>query len=206
MSQSPADWRQRKLELRTQAHDNRRKQPDKGALSRSICRKLVELDEYARARTVMSYVDIRDEVRTQHLLATALEQGKRLVVPYCVGDQLKLFLVGDLEELAPDTLGIPEPKAELRGLADKSVEIGQVDLIVVPGVAFDATGGRIGHGGGYFDRLLCLAPPDTTFVAPAFECQIFPDVPMQSHDVFMHMVVTEKMIYRPDPEATRRKT
>ncbi len=198
MLQSPADWKRRKLQLRTRAHDNRRMQPDKDALSRSICRKLVELDEYARARTVMSYVDIRDEVRTQHFLATALEQRKRLVVPYCVADELEMFLVDNLDELAPDTLGIPEPKAELRGLAERRVEIGQVDLIVVPGVAFDANGGRIGHGGGYFDRLLCRARADTTFVAPAFECQIFPDVPMQPHDVFMHIIVTEKTIYRAD--------
>ena len=206
MPQSPADWRRRKAQLRTRAHDNRRRQPDKDPLSRSICQKIVDLDEYARARTVMSYVDIRDEVRTRHLLATALEQRKRLVVPYCVADELRLFLVDELDELVPDTLGIPEPKGELRGLEKRRVEIGQVDLIVVPGVAFDAAGGRIGHGGGYFDRLLCLAQADTTFVAPAFECQIFPDVPMQPHDVFMHMVVTEKTIYRADPKASRRET
>ena len=206
MSQSPADWKQRKLQLRTRAHANRREQPNKEALSRSICRRLVELDEYGRARTVMAYVDIRDEVRTRHLLAAILEHGKRLVVPYCVADELELFLVDNLDELMPDTLGIPEPKAELRGLAERRVEIEQVDLIVVPGVAFDAGGGRIGHGGGYFDRLLCLARADTTLVAPAFECQIFPDVPMQPHDIFMHMVVTEKTIYRADSETSRRET
>ncbi|WP_040769767.1 5-formyltetrahydrofolate cyclo-ligase, partial [Novipirellula maiorica] len=74
-------------------------------------------------------------------------------------------------------------------------EIAQIDLIVVPGVGFDARGGRTGHGKGYYDKLLENAKPETPFVALAFECQMFDEIPMQGHDIFMDKVVTEKRVY-----------
>ncbi len=198
------DWQRRKREIRARAEANRLKQPDKDTLSRLICRKLIALDEYTRARVVMSYVDFRDEVRTHHFLTVVLEQGKQLAVPYCAADRLELFLLDSLDELAAGTFGIPEPKTKLRGLAERRVEIGRVDLIVVPGVAFDTRGGRLGHGRGYFDKLLGLVRSNTTLVAPAFECQLFPEIPIEPHDVFMNKIVTEKTIYHgtPKPEST----
>ena len=84
---------------------------------------------------------------------------------------------------------------ELRGVASKRVEIEELDLIMVPGVAFDRRGGRSGHGKGYYDKLLEHARPDTPLVALAFECQMFDEVPMQDHDVFMDKVITEAAVY-----------
>ncbi|EMI16969.1 5-formyltetrahydrofolate cyclo-ligase [Rhodopirellula maiorica SM1] len=66
---------------------------------------------------------------------------------------------------------------------------------MVPGVGFDARGGRTGHGKGYYDKLLENAKPETPFVALAFECQMFDEIPMQGHDIFMDKVVTEKRVY-----------
>ena len=71
----------------------------------------------------------------------------------------------------------------------------EIDLIIVPGVAFDRRGGRTGHGKGYYDKLLEHARLDTPLVALAFECQMFDEIPMQEHDVFMDKVVTEKASY-----------
>ena len=143
----------------------------------------------------MYYVDVRSEVRTRHYLPTALTQGKRIVVPYCVDGELELFHLQNMEELAVGMYKILEPKAELRALADKRVEAGELDLVIVPGVAFDRDGGR--HGPRF--RLLRQAAqprrPDAPLVALAFECQLFPQIPMQAHDIFMDKVVTETAVY-----------
>ena len=177
------------------AHANRQAQPDKERLSRLICAKAAGLAEYAAAATVMSYVDFQSEVRTGHLLDAARQQQKRIVVPYCVGDGLELFLLEDMDELAVGAYGIPEPKIEWRRRADRRVDVAQLDLILVPGVAFDRQGGRVGHGKGYYDKLLGRVGPDTSLLGLAFECQLFPEIPMLPHDVSMDKVITEKAIY-----------
>jgi len=189
------DPQQLKKTIREQAHAARNALPDKDELSRVICERLAALPEYARARTVMYYVDVRSEVRTRHYLPTALTQDKRVVVPYCVNGELELFHLQNMDELAVGMYKILEPKAELRALADKRVEVGELDLVIVPGVAFDRDGGRTGHGFGYYDKLLNRARLDAPLIALAFECQLFPRIPMQIHDVFMDKVITETAVY-----------
>jgi 5-formyltetrahydrofolate cyclo-ligase len=189
------DPQQLKKSIREQAHAARNALPNKDELSQVICERLAAMPEYARARTVMYYVDVRSEVRTRYYLPTALTQGKRIVVPYCVNGELELFHLQNMDELAVGMYKILEPKAELRALADKRVDPGDLDLVIVPGVAFDREGGRTGHGFGYYDKLLNRARPNAPLIALAFECQLFPRIPMQSHDVFMDKVVTESAVY-----------
>src|SRR4051812_2636204 len=162
------------------------------------------LPEYAAARTVLFYVDVRSEVRTRHYLPTALTHGKKVVVPWC-NDQgeLELFHLESMDELAVGMYRILEPKPELRRLPAKQVEPRALDLVMVPGVAFDRTGARMGHGKGYYDKLLQHARPDAPLVALAFECQLFPEIPTAPHDVFMDKVITEKAVY---PGKGRNKT
>jgi 5-formyltetrahydrofolate cyclo-ligase len=155
----------------------------------------MELREYAAARTVMFYVDVRSEVRTRNSLPDALTSGKRIVVPYCVNNELELFLLKDMEELSIGMYKILEPRAELRSLAEKRVSPRELDLVMVPGVAFDRKGSRMGHGFGYYDKLLQHARDDAPLVALAFECQLFPEIPTQAHDIFMDKIITEKAIY-----------
>jgi 5-formyltetrahydrofolate cyclo-ligase len=143
----------------------------------------------------MYYVDVRSEVRTRHALPAALASGKRIVVPYCVEGQLELFWLTNMDELTTGMYQILEPKEELRRLPEKKVAVSEVDLIMVPGVAFDRTGARMGNGVGYYDKLLERARPDTPLVATAFECQLFPEIPTALHDIFMDAIITEKTIY-----------
>lgn len=185
-----------KRQIREQSHANRNAQENKDELSRDIVRTFMSLPEYEAAKTVLFYLDVRSEVRTRHSLEDALASGKKIVVPYCVeGEVLELFQLEAMNELSVGMYRILEPKAELRSLPAKRIDVEDIDLIMVPGVAFDKRGGRTGHGKGYYDKLLEHARPDAPLVALAFECQMFPEIPMQSHDVFMDKVITEQAVY-----------
>lgn len=186
----------RKNELRRQAHDNRNNQEDKDELSRRIVNAFMALPEYATAESVMFYVDVRSEVRTRADLPTALDSGRRIIVPWCNDEgELELFHLEDMNELEIGMYKILEPAPSLRNLPEKQVDVESLDLIMVPGVGFDARGARMGHGKGYYDKLLEHARPDTPLVALAFECQMFEEIPVAEHDVFMDMVITENRVY-----------
>jgi 5-formyltetrahydrofolate cyclo-ligase len=189
----PADPQARKAALREQARKNRVAQKNKDEVSRGICETFTALPAYAAARTVMWYVDAGSEVRTRHALPSALTHGKRVVVPWCVveSNTLELFLLEDMSELFEGAYKILEPKAELRTLAAKIVRPEELDLVMVPGTAFDPRGARMGQGKGYYDRLLSAARPDAPLVGMAFDCQIFDEIPVAAHDVFMDLVLTE---------------
>jgi 5-formyltetrahydrofolate cyclo-ligase len=189
----PTDPQTRKTIIRDLARKNRVAQKNKDELSRTICDTFTALPAYAAAKTVMWYVDAGSEVRTRHTLPAALTHGKRVVVPWCVVEtnQLELFLLEDMSELVEGAYKILEPKAELRELPAKRVRPDELDLVMVPGTAFDPRGGRMGQGKGYYDRLLSNARADAPLVALAFECQIFDEIPVAPHDVFMDAVLTE---------------
>ena len=187
------DAQAQKAAIREQARKNRVAQKNKDEISRAICGKFMALPAYQSAKTVMWYVDAGSEVRTRHTLPEALTHGKRVVVPWCVMETntLELFWLEDMSELVEGAYKILEPKEELRRLPTKIVRPEELDLVMVPGTAFDPRGGRMGQGKGYYDRLLATARPDAPLVALAFDCQIFDEIPVASHDVFMDQVLTE---------------
>lgn len=191
----PSATASQKQEIRKAAHENRKKQPDKDSVSERIVDSFMSLPEYESAKTVMFYVDVRDEVRTRQALPKAIQSDKRIVIPYCVDGELELFHLESMDELDIGMYKILEPKAELREVSAKRLQPTDLDLIMVPGVAFDRTGGRTGHGKGYYDKLLEHARADTPLVALAFECQMFPEIPCESHDIYMDKVVTESDVY-----------
>jgi 5-formyltetrahydrofolate cyclo-ligase len=192
-----SDFHAKKTALREQARKNRVAQPDKEAVSTVIVEKFLALPAYATAKTVMFYVDAGSEVRTRHLLPRALQLGQRVVVPYCIVEtnELELFWLEEMSELVEGAYKILEPKTELRELPRKKIKPEELDLVMVPGTAFDKSGGRMGQGKGYYDRLLENVRPEAPLVALAFECQMFPEIPVAAHDVFMDMVITEADIY-----------
>jgi 5-formyltetrahydrofolate cyclo-ligase len=192
---SVLDIHERKRLIREKAHENRRAQENKDQVSRVIVDRFMRLDEFQKSQTIMFYVDVRAEVRTRQALPTALKTGKRIVVPYCVEGELELFHLADMEDLELGMYKILEPRESLRYRPDKRVHVEDLELIMVPGVAFDRRGGRTGHGKGYYDKLLEHARLTTPLIALAFECQMFPEIPMQEHDVFMDKIVTEAAVY-----------
>ena len=190
---TPDELAARKQALRERAFELRKSQADKDGLSRQILATFMALPEYTRAKTVLFYVDARSEVRTRADLPVALASGKRVVVPWCNdAGELELFHLCNMSELALGMYKILEPQPALRTLPEKQVPVAELDLVMVPGVGFDARGGRMGHGKGYYDKLLQNARPDCPLVALAFECQVFDEVPVGGHDIFMDKVVTER--------------
>jgi 5-formyltetrahydrofolate cyclo-ligase len=185
----------KKEQLRKTVNARRDSQQDADGLSRRIWAKLLSLPSFARARTVMTYLDFGSEVRTREYVPELWRLEKQVIVPYCTAYELQLFHLKSLDELAPGTWQILEPELELRTQSDRHVEAADLDLIIVPGMAFDRNGDRLGFGKGYYDRLLRLVRPDAVKIALAFECQIVDAIPVLPHDVRMDMVVTENGIY-----------
>ena len=196
MSDSTLSGAELKAEIRKLAFANRRNQADKDTISRRIMATFMEQPEYQQANTVMFYVDVRAEVRTRHDLPDALASGKKIVVPWCNADgELELFHLESMEELEIGMYKILEPREELRGLESKQVEVTELDVIMVPGVGFDSKGGRTGMGKGYYDKCLQHARPDATLTAVCFDCQIFEEIPVQQHDIYMDKVITESTVF-----------
>ncbi len=189
------DLDQRKAELRRLGSEARGAMTDRGVASRTIAEKIPGLECWNDSRTVMCYVSLRLEVGTRELMGQAQKAGKQLVVPYCVDGELGLFHLESVDELSPGLMGILEPRAELRMLAGKVVDANELDLVLVPGVAFDRQGGRVGYGRGHYDKLLARVRDDAMKVGLAFECQVFEDDPVGELDVRMDVVVTESNVY-----------
>lgn len=186
---------QKKQQLRKQAVTGRDNLLEVDEFSRMIWDKLLALPQFINAKTVMTYLDFDNEVRTSEYLPELWRMKKRVVVPYCTGNDIHLFRLENINELSPGAWRILEPKPELRRLPDRSIRANQLDLIIVPGVAFDSRGNRLGMGKGYYDRFLRHVRPDVVKAALAFECQMVKEVPTTSHDIRMNMIITEKGIY-----------
>ena len=184
-----------KPQIRHQARAARQALNDRHARSQQIAQRLHTLAEYQSAQTVMLYVSVREEVSTADLITAALENDKKVIIPYCRDGELQLFHLQNLDELTPGAYGIPEPPSDLRTQPDRIATTDQLDIILVPGVAFDIHGARCGHGKGYYDKLLQSAKDKTPLIALAFDCQIFPKIPTESHDVDMDKIITESRIY-----------
>ena len=154
---------------------------------------LVELPEFQRAETVMLFVSLPDEVYTLAILVDAMGAGKTVVLPK-VDKRRKVMdarVLRDVEEdLVPGVFGIPEPRES------DVVAPSEIDLIVVPGRAFDRLGNRVGRGGGYYDRY--MAQPDFHAIrcGIGFAAQVLDEVPHDERDLPIHLLVTEEGVLR----------
>lgn len=179
-----------KSTLRRAALAQRQALTDRPARSETIGQRFLTEFPPASYQQHLVYVSVRDEVDTQWLLENALRTHGRIIVPYCLPDnQLGLFQLEEMQELQRGAYGILEPVAELR--SQRVVRPDALDLVVMPGVAFDRQGNRLGYGKGYFDRLLAQLRPDCVRIALAFDCQLIEAVPTQRHDIPVHSILTE---------------
>lgn len=151
-------------------------------MSDRIMSRIESTEEFGRARIIALYWSFGSEVHTHDRIAE-WSRTKTILLPVISGDTLLLKQFAGCEQMLPCIFGIPEPAGE-------AFDEGAVDMIVVPGLAFDRRGHRLGRGKGYYDRLLCTT--DAVKFGVCFECQLFDTIPVELHDVRMDAVVTEK--------------
>lgn len=182
------EFRRRVIECR-----DKLSQTEITAKSSLIAGQLYEMSAYEKAERIMFFVSFGSEVATRSMVEEAINYGKTVLVPKAVPKTRELIpskLFNWHDDLAPGAYGIPEPhQAALR---PQSPSI--IDLLIVPGVAFDLKGNRLGYGGGYYDRFFSLLREDVPLVALVFDCQIRVDLPVDEWDRRVDYIITEKRI------------
>lgn len=184
---------QRKKSLRKEMLKIRRSLSDaiKVSESKIVYQKIINSDYYRNSNLIMAYVSLKDEVATLSLIKTVINDGKKLCIPF-VRDKSGIMIaayIEDLSELVVGEFGILAPDANKLRIVDPK----KIELILLPGVAFDYVGHRLGMGLGFYDRFLSKAI-SAKLVALAFSCQIVPHVPSEAHDYVMDYVVTKDCI------------
>ncbi|MDD3719401.1 MAG: 5-formyltetrahydrofolate cyclo-ligase [Actinomycetota bacterium] len=163
------------------------------ALSAHVAENLWSIPEFAAAKTVLFFISFRSEVDTVPMIRRALSEDKVVCVP-CTNDGDKSMVASRILDLEADlemgNYDILEPR---KGCL-RPVNAEEIDVVLMPGVAFDLTGGRLGYGGGYYDRFLERCNPRCALIAVAFEIQIVGHVPCADHDAHIHKVVTEARV------------
>jgi len=156
---------------------------------------LLKLEEYQKASAIMTYLHFRNEVETMGLVRQAISDSKKVAVPFT--DLVNRRIMPSLllrfpEDLEPGPLQILEPKASCLRLCNPAL----FDLIILPGVAFDLEGNRLGYGGGFYDRFLPLTKAEAVYVGLSFELQVLPRLEHNPHDVPVHYVLTEERMIK----------
>ncbi|MCF8056087.1 MAG: 5-formyltetrahydrofolate cyclo-ligase [Desulfocapsa sp.] len=160
--------------------------------SKLIMERITKLAQFQSAATIFTYVAFRSEVATRPLIDFMLERGKRVVVPVTLvkeRDLLPISISDPEQELAPGYCSIPEPIAAIR--ESQLVSPDTIDLVLLPGSVFDERGGRMGYGGGYYDRFVSLKAPQAMRIGLAYELQVVRRAPLQEHDELLDMILTE---------------
>lgn len=144
--------------------------------SAALAKAFYETPEYKEAKTIYGYLPYNQEVRTTRMLSHALADGKRVAVAKVYGDTMKFILLSDLTQVAKGYAGIPEP------VADGPVAADPTALVLMPGLAFDPEGHRLGYGGGFYDKFLA-AEPDHPTLALCYDFQMLPHLDTESYDI-----------------------
>ena len=170
---------ERKAEMRREAYDRRAAQEDKKAVSQQAVERFLALDEFQSAKNIMWYIHCRSETRTKKRLEEEVNRKeKTIIVPYCTEDEngenkLGLWKLENMDEMVVGKWNILEPPRERWGEPGKEIPAEELDLVIVPGVAFSRTGGRMGNGQGFYDRLLQHVRLNCPLIALCYESQLF---------------------------------
>ena len=133
-------------------------------------------DAYKNAKTIYGYLPYNQEVRTVAMLEQALRDGKRVAVPKCYGDEMRFIFMDDLSKVEKGYANIPEP------IADEPIADDETALVLMPGLAFDPQGHRIGYGGGFYDKFLAKEPEHPT-LALCYDFQMVEHLETEEFDI-----------------------
>ncbi|UMZ74574.1 5-formyltetrahydrofolate cyclo-ligase [Natranaerofaba carboxydovora] len=187
--------KEEKKRLRKEMIDKRKEIPieEVDRKSESIKEKFISFSSYQKANSIMAYLPFQNEVDTMPIIKDAIKKGKKVTVPktYPKTKTMVPALIVDLEnDFAYGNYGVLEPKEDRLF----PLEPTEIDLVVVPGVAFDEDGYRLGYGGGYYDRFISKLREDTILAAVSFEEQIVTKVPLDKWDKRLHLIFTEDRV------------
>ncbi|MFY9177597.1 MAG: 5-formyltetrahydrofolate cyclo-ligase [Caldicoprobacterales bacterium] len=183
-----------KAKLRVKMKESRNQLTDQDVLDKSkrIQNLLNSILAKSCYNNYMSYVSIKNEVRTIEIIDNLLKNGNNVSVPVCITETTKLIAsqIFHIDELVPTHFGLLEPKSD----SIRPVEPECLDLVLVPGLAFDRKGNRLGYGKGYYDGFLTKVSSNTLKIGLAYSFQIINEVPVDSSDVPLDIIVTDKEI------------
>lgn len=184
-------------EFRTMMNERRKalSETERDAASNAITQRILDLKQWKTAETVALYLSFGSEVSTERLIREALTEGKTVVIPVCQSDYKLLFSRYTPETpLVTTSMGLDE----IAPTAIDPVEANTIDFCLVPGLAFDTQGHRIGYGAGYYDRFLPTLSKDCFIIACAFDAQVYHEgiLPQNETDYPLGYLVTEKNLYR----------
>ena len=170
--------------LRKQIRDQKRAMTEAQIEQKSalLLHQFLACQAYRDAKTVYGYLPYNQEVRTVPMLEQALRDGKRVAVPKVYGDTMRFILLDDLTAVEKSDMGIPEPIADGPEANDPNA------LVLMPGLAFDSAGNRMGYGGGFYDKFL-QAEPDHPTVALCYDFQMLPHLETEPHDIPVDLVL-----------------
>ena len=176
-----------KLSIRKQFLADRKKIDllEHARLSQQAQQQLIASACFVRAKALALYSPINNEVATEQIFAAARKDNKRIYYPRVAGDGLDFFAVATPEELVKGAFGVAEP------VSGAKISVADLDLIVVPGVAFDLHGYRLGYGRGFYDRQLVGKPTGTVSVGLCFDSQLCDLLPTETHDQTLDFIATE---------------
>lgn len=185
---------EKKIIRKKMQEDRNRLSPEEHAVkSRLIAEKLINFDDYLKAKTIFIFYPFRNEVDTKIIIKDALMKGKKVILPKIIGNEIKTFFFSDSDkDLKEGSFGILEPEIP----RCKEAKLDEIDLAVVPGVCFDLNFNRIGYGGGFYDKILPKLRKNIKKIALAFDLQIISEVPFCSHDKKVDIIITESGIHR----------
>ena len=173
-----------KRELRGHIRTLKRQMTEEAIQEKSerLCRLFTSTDAYRNATSLYGYMSYNQEVRTLPILEQALRDGKRVAIPKCYGSEMRFIWMEDLTQVKKSGCGIPEP------ISDTPIADDPTALVLMPGMAFDSQGRRIGYGGGYYDKFLA-AEPDHPTVALCFDFQVVEQLPVEEFDIPVELVL-----------------
>ncbi len=167
-----------KKELRRGIRERKRAMTEEEIVTRSAAlgKAFAASELYRKAETIYGYLPYNQEVRTVPMLEQALLDGKKVAVPKVIGDEMVFIYLTDLTQVEKGYAGIPEP------IANEPVAHDETALVLMPGLAFDREGHRIGYGGGFYDRFLEKEPEHPT-LALCYEFQMLEHLETEAHDI-----------------------
>jgi 5-formyltetrahydrofolate cyclo-ligase len=160
------------------------------AAGQAVAGRVAALAEMAKARAVLGFASFGTELPVDPVMAWVLDSGRRLLVPFVDGPALRAAEVASLADLAPGYRGIREP------VQRTAVDPTGAGIVLVPGVAFDEGGRRLGYGGGFYDSFLSELDPAVPRVGLCFDLQVVGEVPAEDHDSSVDVIITERRVIR----------